>query len=72
MKYDIEDYRNISRQDCNTSCKQKHKKLEHCPSHDAPSPSLSLSISSKGNVIFHCFAGCRYEDIRDAFARRLP
>lgn len=34
-----------------------------CPVHDDHTPSLSLSIGEKGNLLVYCFAGCSFEDI---------
>lgn len=35
-----------------------------CPSHEDRTPSLSIRQGSNGRVLFKCFAGCRFEDIR--------
>ena len=37
-----------------------------CPSHDDKHPSLSFCEGDKREVVAHCHAGCRFEDIRDA------
>ena len=37
-----------------------------CPSHDDRNPSLSVSEGDTQEVVVHCFAGCGFEDIRDA------
>lgn len=34
-----------------------------CPAHDDHNPSLSVSEGENGRPIFHCFAGCAYEDV---------
>ncbi len=34
-----------------------------CPAHDDSDPSLSLTPGNNGKVLFHCFAGCTYEEI---------
>ncbi|MEX2371197.1 MAG: hypothetical protein WD578_09345, partial [Bacteroidales bacterium] len=34
-----------------------------CPAHDDKHPSLSITISNKGNPIFKCHAGCDFKDI---------
>lgn len=37
-----------------------------CPAHDDNNPSLSLSLSDDGCILFHCHAGCTVDAIRDA------
>ena len=37
-----------------------------CPSHDDKHPSLTLREGDTQEVVAHCHAGCRFEDIRDA------
>lgn len=37
-----------------------------CPAHDDNTPSLSIADGDNGKVMLHCFAGCKYEDIRRA------
>ena len=37
-----------------------------CPCHDDKHPSLTLREGDKREVVAHCHAGCRFEDIRDA------
>ncbi|MFA5151118.1 MAG: hypothetical protein WC554_01015 [Clostridia bacterium] len=37
--------------------------LAHCPAHDDNRSSLSISQGNNGNVVIHCFAGCKTEDI---------
>ncbi len=34
-----------------------------CPSHDDREPSLSISIGETGKILFHCHAGCTFEQI---------
>lgn len=34
-----------------------------CPAHNDRSPSLSISVGTGGRILFHCFAGCSYQDI---------
>ncbi len=34
-----------------------------CPGHPDPKPSLSITIAEDGDVLVHCFAGCKYSDI---------
>ena len=38
--------------------------LALCPAHDDHSPSLSISDSDNGRVMFHCFAGCSPDQVR--------
>ena len=40
--------------------------IARCPAHDDRHPSLSIRIGAKGDVVFHCFAGCSWEQIRSA------
>ena len=40
-----------------------------CPAHDDNNPSLSISDGDEGRVLWHCFAGCRQEAVRDALER---
>ena len=35
-----------------------------CPCHDDKRPSLTLRVGDKREVVAHCHAGCRFEDIR--------
>jgi 5S rRNA maturation endonuclease (ribonuclease M5) len=37
-----------------------------CPSHDDNKNSLSVKEGDRGKMIFHCFAGCSYQDIAAA------
>lgn len=39
------------------------KATARCPSHDDHKNSLSLSETANGAILFHCFAGCAYQDI---------
>jgi len=32
--------------------------VARCPAHDDKSPSLSIDLTSKGNILIHCFSGC--------------
>lgn len=34
-----------------------------CPAHDDNAPSLSISEASDGRILFHCFSGCKIEEI---------
>jgi len=34
-----------------------------CPAHEDGSPSLSIRLSSSGNILVYCFAGCHVVDI---------
>lgn len=36
-----------------------------CPAHADRNPSLSLSEGSNGKILFHCFAGCSQEEVRE-------
>lgn len=44
-----------------TTGKQKWKAC--CPAHDDKSPSLSIGVGDKGQVLLHCFAGCTVDAI---------
>ena len=37
-----------------------------CPAHKDSTPSLSVSLGDRGNILFYCHAGCSYESILDA------
>ena len=37
-----------------------------CPAHDDHTPSLSVSLGHKGQVLFYCHAGCDYESVMAA------
>lgn len=37
-----------------------------CPAHDDKNPSLSISLGIDGQLLLHCFAGCKFEDILQA------
>ena len=37
-----------------------------CPCHNDHRPSLSVTVSERGNTIFKCFAGCNWRDIKRA------
>ncbi len=39
-----------------------------CPAHPDHNPSLSLSVTSNGNVLLNCFAGCRLDQIMESLA----
>ena len=43
-----------------------------CPAHDDRTPSLSVSEGSHGKALAKCFAGCKFEDIRDALGLTPP
>ena len=34
-----------------------------CPAHEDKNPSLSVSATADGKVLFNCFAGCNYKEI---------
>jgi DNA primase len=36
-----------------------------CPAHNDHHPSLSIKYDN-GKIIFHCFAGCKYEEVLNA------
>ena len=36
-----------------------------CPAHDDSTPSLSVSLGRKGQMLFYCHAGCSYDSILD-------
>ena len=42
-----------------------------CPAHDDSSPSLSVTQSSDGKILLHCFAGCSIEEITGALGLSL-
>ena len=42
-----------------------------CPVHDDSLASLHISRGDNGIVLLHCFAGCRYEEIVQAFGISL-
>jgi len=42
-----------------------------CPAHEDKSPSLSITQSSDGKILLHCFAGCTIEEITDALGLSL-
>lgn len=37
-----------------------------CPSHSDKTPSLVIRVDNKGNLLLHCFAGCRVPDVMGA------
>ncbi len=43
----------------------ENKYMLHCPSHDDTNPSLSVTRQGS-NILFHCFAGCSFEEVRNA------
>jgi len=42
----------------------------HCPAHDDPTPSLSVSKGKSQDVIMHCHAGCSQEEVIAALTER--
>ena len=56
---------------CNNRCNCNNpsiaKFVTHCPAHDDSSPSLSVKERLGRKPLLHCFAGCNYEDIYNAF-----
>ena len=43
--------------------------MARCPAHDDGSPSLSIKDGTATELLLHCFAGCRFQDIADALRR---
>lgn len=37
--------------------------IAQCPAHDDHKPSLSLTESSDGSILVHCFAGCTFDEV---------
>ena len=44
--------------------------VARCPSHEDRSPSLSLSDTGDGLVLWHCHAGCSQAEVRDELVAR--
>ncbi|WP_222184656.1 DUF7146 domain-containing protein [Geminicoccus harenae] len=42
--------------------------LCHCPAHRDRSPSLTVVDGDNGRPVFHCWAGCTFEEVRAALA----
>jgi len=40
-----------------------------CPTHDDHEPSLTLKDNPEGGLTVHCFAGCDWQDVKDALRR---
>lgn len=40
--------------------------LACCPAHDDSGPSLTIHEADDGRILVHCFAGCSFEEIKDA------
>jgi len=40
--------------------------IAKCPAHNDRTPSLSLKITEEGRLLTYCFAGCSFEEIRQA------
>ncbi len=40
--------------------------LARCPAHDDGGPSLTIRAEDDGRILVHCFAGCSFEEIKDA------
>lgn len=57
-------FRNPSRTAAGEGTKQAFKVM--CPCHADKQPSLTISESTSGNILFHCHAGCKAEDIVSA------
>ncbi len=49
-----------------------HSWFVTCPAHDDPSPSLHVTQQPDHSVVFHCFAGCTYGQIIEAFQGFQP
>jgi hypothetical protein len=47
-----------------------HQYRARCPAHDDRSPSLSIGIGERGQIIWHCHARCTEADVRAAMIRR--
>lgn len=43
--------------------------LTCCPAHNDKNPSLSISVTAKGKILWHCFAGCSQLDIFNALTK---
>jgi DNA primase len=37
-----------------------------CPAHNDKNPSLSVGRGREGNAVFYCFAGCTFDEIKEA------
>lgn len=46
--------------------------MGHCPAHDDKNSSLSFQAGDKGNLVFHCHAGCEYSHIEKALNMDMP
>lgn len=44
--------------------------LLHCPAHPDDEPSLSLTVTPDGRLLWKCFAGCSQEAVQEALRRR--
>jgi hypothetical protein len=40
--------------------------LSCCPAHDDQSPSMTIHAADDGRILVHCWAGCSFEEIKDA------
>lgn len=45
---------------------RNNKYIACCPAHDDQDPSLSITDSSDGKVLFHCFTGCSQKSVLDS------
>jgi hypothetical protein len=50
----------------------KNKWKAHCPAHDDASPSLTVGVGDKSQVLFHCFANCSADEILGAVSLNFP
>lgn len=48
------------------AAKQGRRTVLRCPAHDDTNPSLSVAPGTEQDVVFHCHANCRAEDIVEA------
>ncbi len=44
--------------------------MASCPAHDDSNPSLSISETSEGRILWHCHAGCSQEAVEEALRAR--
>lgn len=50
--------------------KRREGYLCHCPSHDDKNPSLSVKETTDGVLLWHCFAGCTFDEVYTALKSR--
>jgi hypothetical protein len=56
----------------NVKQESDHSWFVTCPAHNDPSPSLHVTQQPDHSVIFHCFAGCTYGQVVEAFQGFAP